>query len=83
MPPRSLLVLHGEARYRWLHYIPHRKRDAIVGEDECEAREERRVSFTFRRRRVGACGCEWPEACDSREGAAQRLKDREGRGLAS
>lgn len=83
MPPRSLLVLHGEARYRWLHYIPHRKRDAIVGEDECEAREERRVSFTFRRRREGACGCEWPEACDSREGDAQRLKDREGRGLAS
>jgi len=83
MPPRSLLVLHGEARYRWLHYIPHRKRDAIVGEDECETREERRVSFTFRRRREGACECEWPEACDSREGAAQRLKDREGRGLAS
>ena len=83
MPPRSLLVLHGEARYRWLHYIPHRKRDAIVGEDECETREERRVSFTFRRRREGACGCEWPEACDSRGGAAQRLKDREGRGLAS
>ena len=83
LPPRSLLVLHGEARYRWLHYIPHRKRDAIVGEDECETREERRVSFTFRRRREGACGCEWPEACDSREGAAQRLKDREGRGLAS
>lgn len=83
MPPRSLLVLHGEARYRWLHYIPHRKRDAIVGEDECETREERRVSFTFRRRREGACECEWPDACDSREGAAQRLKDREGRGLAS
>ena len=83
MPPRSLLVLHGEARYRWLHYIPHRKRDALVGEDECETREERRVSFTFRSRREGACACEWPEACDSRAGAAQRLKDREGRGLAS
>ena len=84
MPPRSLLVLHGEARYRWLHYIPHRKRDAIVGEDECEAREEREGELHVSAQEGGrACGCEWPEACDSREGAAQRLKDREGRGLAS
>jgi len=30
LPPRSLLVLTGEARFSWLHYIPHRKRDPVV-----------------------------------------------------
>lgn len=24
LPPRSLLLLTGEARYAWQHYIPHR-----------------------------------------------------------
>ena len=42
LPPRSLLVLTGEARYRWQHYIPHRKRDVVVGESECVFRESRR-----------------------------------------
>jgi alkylated DNA repair protein alkB family protein 8 len=76
LPPRSLLVLTGEARYRWQHYIPHRKRDAVAGEDECVFREPRRVSFTFRETREGACACAWPDGCDSRDGAAQVLKER-------
>jgi len=25
LPPRSLLLLSGEARYAWHHYIPHHK----------------------------------------------------------
>ena len=76
LPPRSLLVLTGEARYRWQHYIPHRKRDVIAGEEECVYREPRRVSLTFRETRTGPCECQWPDGCDSRMGAAQLLKER-------
>lgn len=25
LPPRSLLLMSGEARYAWHHYIPHHK----------------------------------------------------------
>lgn len=25
LPPRSMLLLSGEARYAWNHYIPHHK----------------------------------------------------------
>lgn len=25
LPPRSMLLLSGEARFAWLHYIPHHK----------------------------------------------------------
>lgn len=32
LPPRSLLVMAGEARYAWAHYIPHRKSDVIGGQ---------------------------------------------------
>ena len=88
LPPRSLLVMAGEARYRWAHYVPHRKRDAVkrFGGDgggaatEIARREGKRVSFTFRETRdvavEGPCACAWPEACDSRMGAAQLLKER-------
>ena len=30
LPPRSLLLLSGEARYAWHHYIPHHKVYFIV-----------------------------------------------------
>ena len=76
LPPRSLLVMTGEARYRWQHYVPHRKRDSVAGEAERVEREPRRVSLTFRERRTGPCECRWPDACDSRMGAAQLLRAR-------
>ena len=48
-------------------------------------RAPRRVSLTFRERRdaakEGPCACAWPAACDSRRGAAQRLKRRARPGL--
>ena len=48
-------------------------------------RAPRRVSLTFRERRdaakEGPCACAWPAACDSRLGAAQRLKRRARPGL--
>ena len=31
LPPRSLLVMEGEARLAWAHYIPHRKSDRVLG----------------------------------------------------
>ena len=96
LPPRSMLALAGQARYEWQHYVPHRKRDVVAAE-ETDARETggcraastprapRRVSLTFRQRRdvakEGPCACAWPAACDSRQGAAQRLKQRHRPGL--
>lgn len=45
LEPNSLLVLSGEARYRWRHAIRPRKIDDIDGE---RAIRGRRVSVTFR-----------------------------------
>ncbi|KAF3780782.1 Alkylated DNA repair alkB-like protein 8, partial [Nymphaea thermarum] len=46
LPSRSMLLMSGEARYAWHHYIPHHKVD-IVGSDIIQ--RGRRVSFTFRK----------------------------------
>ncbi|XP_010275179.1 PREDICTED: alkylated DNA repair protein alkB homolog 8 [Nelumbo nucifera] len=63
LPPRSMLLLSGEARYAWHHYIPHHKVD-MVG-DNIIRRNSRRVSFTFRKVRAGPCCCDYPQYCDS------------------
>ncbi|XP_051151306.1 alkylated DNA repair protein ALKBH8 homolog [Andrographis paniculata] len=63
LPPRSLLLLSGEARYAWHHYIPHHKVDKV--NDSLIRRSSRRVSFTIRKVRRGPCRCEFPEYCDS------------------
>ncbi|KAL5793101.1 hypothetical protein ACOSP7_001695 [Xanthoceras sorbifolium] len=63
LPPRSMLLLSGEARYAWHHYIPHHKIDMV--NDNAIRRGSRRVSFTFRKVRVGPCQCEFPQYCDS------------------
>ncbi|PIA63748.1 hypothetical protein AQUCO_00201234v1 [Aquilegia coerulea] len=63
LPPRSMLLLSGEARYAWHHYIPHHKGDAVRG--DIIKRASRRVSFTFRKVRNGPCCCEFPQYCDS------------------
>ncbi|MCO5574040.1 hypothetical protein L7F22_027818 [Adiantum nelumboides] len=63
LPQRSLLVLLGEARYRWHHYIPHHKVDFVNGKKV--HREQRRVSFTFRKVRSGPCHCTFKRVCDS------------------
>ena len=46
LEPRSLVVLSGEARDKWLHGIPARKSDAWEGQKHDR---ERRVSLTFRK----------------------------------
>jgi alkylated DNA repair protein alkB family protein 8 len=52
---------------------------------EIVERAPRRVSLTFRERRdvatCGPCQCVWPAGCDSRQGIAQRLKQRARPGL--
>ena len=79
LPPRSLLIMAGESRLAWQHYIPHRKRDLIrtasgpeagEGADVLRRQRQRRVSLTLRCvRKEGRCGCAFPEACDD-QGAA-------------
>ncbi|KAL3613810.1 Alkylated DNA repair protein alkB 8 [Castilleja foliolosa] len=63
LPPRSMLLLSGEARYAWHHYIPHHKVDKV--DDTLIRRSLRRVSFTLRKVRRGGCRCEFPQYCDS------------------
>nr|AKM76730.1 RNA-binding (RRM/RBD/RNP motifs) family protein [Hypseocharis bilobata] len=63
LPPRSMLLLSGEARYAWHHYIPHHKIDIV--NDNVIKRGSRRVSFTLRKVRRGPCQCEFPLYCDS------------------
>lgn len=63
LPPRSMLLLSGEARYAWHHYIPHHKIDKV--NETTIRRGSRRVSLTFRKVRRGPCQCEFPQYCDS------------------
>ncbi|KAJ8036396.1 Alkylated DNA repair protein alkB-like 8 [Holothuria leucospilota] len=72
LPPRSLLVMTGEARYLWSHGIIPRKTDVIP--DTAEGREGNsvtlaargtRTSFTFRAVRGRPCDCKFPSKCDS------------------
>ncbi|XP_060674512.1 alkylated DNA repair protein ALKBH8 homolog isoform X3 [Ziziphus jujuba] len=63
LPPRSMLLLSGEARYAWHHYIPHHKIDMV--KDRMIRRGSRRVSFTFREVRTTPCQCDFPQYCDS------------------
>ncbi|CAE8643053.1 unnamed protein product, partial [Polarella glacialis] len=62
LPPNSLLVMSGEARYAWQHGIAWRKTDCLE-EGEVLPRS-RRVSLTFRRARGRPCDCRWPSMCD-------------------
>ncbi|XP_024984937.1 alkylated DNA repair protein ALKBH8 homolog isoform X3 [Cynara cardunculus var. scolymus] len=64
LPPRSMLLLSGEGRYAWQHYIPHHKVDMV--KDTMIRRGSKRVSFTFRKVRKGPCQCSYPRFCNSR-----------------
>lgn len=63
LPPRSLFILTGEARYLWSHHIPARKTDMVEG--KVTERSAIRVSLTFRKVRGKLCECKWPLTCDS------------------
>jgi alkylated DNA repair dioxygenase AlkB len=45
LAPRSAVVLQGDARYRWTHAVPARRRDAFDGRTYPRSR---RLSLTFR-----------------------------------
>ncbi|MFP4098390.1 MAG: alpha-ketoglutarate-dependent dioxygenase AlkB [Alphaproteobacteria bacterium] len=45
LEPRSLIVISGEARFRWAHAIPARKSDIV---DDFKIERNRRISLTFR-----------------------------------
>lgn len=71
LPPRSLLIMAGECRFAWEHYIPHRKMDSVVTPGDVPKvvrRGERRISFTFRHTRKNPCSCPFPKICDSQDG---------------
>ncbi|KAJ1272626.1 hypothetical protein BS78_06G217700 [Paspalum vaginatum] len=63
LPARSMLLMSGEGRYAWHHYVPHHKIDEVCG--QVIKRNSRRVSFTFRKVRMGPCDCEYKQFCDS------------------
>jgi len=73
LPPRSLLMMGGEARYCWSHGItprhcdtvPHRVLGLELGmEGLTLAHRDTRVSLTFRKTFKGPCSCPYPEYCD-------------------
>ncbi len=76
LPPRSLLVLSGAARYSWEHAIPQRKTDVVVqpssasgSEGPCSRVVHRatRLSITCRSTKAvsGCRGCPCPSLCDA------------------
>ncbi|XP_071951542.1 tRNA (carboxymethyluridine(34)-5-O)-methyltransferase alkbh8-like [Antedon mediterranea] len=71
LPPRSLLVLSGEARYLWSHGIISRKSDVVPTKDGLSegaltvVPRGVRTSFTFRSVKWTPCKCAFPERCDS------------------
>lgn len=45
LQPRTLIIMEGDARWRWLHSIPAKKTDEVNGKI---IKRERRISLTFR-----------------------------------
>ncbi|MES1912999.1 MAG: hypothetical protein MHM6MM_005236 [Cercozoa sp. M6MM] len=65
LPPRTLCVFTGEARYLWHHGIPLRKSDRVDGEIVPRAR---RVALTMRiAKRTLGCRCDYACQCDYRK----------------
>lgn len=68
LPPRSLLIMSGEARYAWSHAICPRHTDIIETENGITIQpRETRISFTFRKVRRGDCSCVFPHYCDTKQ----------------
>ncbi|XP_030836712.1 alkylated DNA repair protein alkB homolog 8 isoform X2 [Strongylocentrotus purpuratus] len=75
LPRRSLLVMTGEARYKWTHGITPKKTDIVpdpTSPDNLTLHQRgQRTSFTFRAVRRGPCDCKYPEQCDSQKSKAE------------
>lgn len=71
LPPRSLLVMSGEARYAWTHGICPRRSDLIRTKSGTTTQPRAtRVSLTFRKVRRGDCRCSYPDYCDANRSTA-------------
>lgn len=74
LPPRSLLVLSGEARYKYSHGISWRKTDCNPNGEIIK--REKRVSITLRniRKESEICNCKWGNLCDSQKGVLEKTR---------
>ncbi|XP_053978893.1 alkylated DNA repair protein alkB homolog 8 isoform X1 [Hylaeus volcanicus] len=76
LPPRSLLIMSGEARYAWSHGICPRHNDVVETVNGITTQPRgTRVSFTFRKVRSGDCYCTFPEYCDTKKTCTDTLID--------
>ena len=76
LPPRSLLIMSGEARYAWSHGICPRHNDIVKTSSGVTTQPRgTRVSFTFRKVHKGDCCCNFSEYCDTKQNNATTLID--------
>ena len=64
LPERSILIISGEARYKYSHSIPYRKTDIDVINKVVY--RNKRLSITLRKTKKGGCRCKWESLCDSK-----------------
>jgi alkylated DNA repair protein alkB family protein 8 len=70
IPPRSLLVMQGEARYVWKHSIQQRRFEVL---DAFTVYRRRRLSLTFRKTRSEPCQCAFPAHCDAQGAVSEAI----------
>ncbi|XP_016912340.2 alkylated DNA repair protein alkB homolog 8 isoform X1 [Apis cerana] len=76
LPPRSLLIMSGEARYAWSHGICPRHNDIVQTSNGITTQSRgTRVSFTFRKVHRGDCCCNFPEYCDTKQNNSTTIID--------
>lgn len=78
LPPRSVLILSGEARYQWTHAIPARDRDVVLADDtQVDAPKTRtllrglRLSITIRWLLPGAEIVGAPDVAEQTDGGEE------------
>ena len=74
LPQRSMVIMSRDSRYGWTHGITPKKSDVTVTKSGLTLlRRKTRVSYTFRKVRVGECNCGFTEKCDSHVKRAQKF----------